>query len=326
MPKKLSDIEFAQLFQSIGPTQLSHKTGTSVRNIFERRKRLEARLGVVLTAPTTLAPRSNTTLEATGLPEGEAARSMHEDFKDGVVLIGGDGQYWPGKASTAHRALVYMAKQLKPKIIVFNGDAVDGATISRHPPIGWENLPSLADELAVVQERLGEIWHAAPKAKHIWPLGNHDARFNTRLATVASEFSGIEGTRLVHHFPDWEPCWSVFIGGERGCVIKHRFKGGIHATHNNALWAGRTLVSNHLHSLKVTPLTDYNGTRWGVDCGCLANTLGAQFNYAEDNPRNWRGGFAVLTWHKGELLWPEIVSVHDESKGLVNWRGALIRV
>jgi hypothetical protein len=170
MPKKLSDIEFAQLFQSIGPTQLSHKTGTSVRNIFERRTRLEARLGVVLTAPTTLAPRSNTTLEATGLPEGEAARSMHEDFKDGVVLIGGDGHYWPGKASTAHRAFVYMAKQLKPKIIVFNGDAVDGATISRHPPIGWENLPSLADELAVVQERLGEIWHAAPKAKHIWPL------------------------------------------------------------------------------------------------------------------------------------------------------------
>ena len=50
-------------------------------------------------------------------------------------------------------------------------------------------------------------------------------------------------------------------------VIKHRMKGGIHAAHKNTLHAGTTMVTGHLHSLKVTPFSDYNGTRWGVDTG-----------------------------------------------------------
>lgn len=322
VPSKISVEDFAAMFRRLGPGAMARKTGLTERAIFSRRNRIEKEFGIKLEPPA--VPPYEEAKKV--FPDGEDARVTIDDFRDGVVLVGGDGHYWPGKPSTAHRAFVRFARELKPKIVVLNGDAVDGASISRHPPIGWEHLPSLEDELAVVQERLGEVRFASPRARHIWPLGNHDARFNTRLAMVASEFSGIEGTRLVHHFPHWEPCWSVWIGGARGAVIKHRGKGGIHATHNNTMWAGRTLVTNHLHSLKVTPFTDYNGTRWGVDCGCLADPMGAQFNYTEDNPKNWRGGFCVLTWKGGELLWPELVSVHDEKRGLVNWRGELIKV
>jgi hypothetical protein len=100
----------------------------------------------------------------------------------------------------------------------------------------------------------------------------------------------------------------------------------MHAPHNNTLWAGRTVVTGHLHSQKVVPLTDYAGTRWGVDCGTLSHARQAQFGYSEDNPLNWRSGFAVLTWKGGELLPPELVTVWDEKKGLVWFRGELIRV
>lgn len=241
----------------------------------------------------------------------------------GVVLVGGDAHYWPGEPGTAHRAFVKFARDLKPRIVVMNGDALDGSSISAHPPIGWEHLPTLAEELATVQERLGEIRSASKGARHIWPLGNHDARFNRRLATLVPEFKGVGGTRLVHHFPDWEPCWAADVNG---AIIKHRYKGGPSAPYNNALHSGRTIITGHLHSQKVTPYTDYNGTRYGVDTGCLSPTTGPQFNYCEANPSDWRSGFVVLTWWKGQLLTPELVTVMDEAKGLVQFRGEVISV
>jgi hypothetical protein len=77
--------------------------------------------------------------------------------------------------------------------------------------------------------------------------------------------------------------------------------------------------------LKVTPFGDYRGTRWGVDTGTLAEIDGPQFlDYLEDSPVNWRSGFAVLTMKDNKLLWPELVSKHDE--GIIDFRGSLIDV
>ena len=51
------------------------------------------------------------------------------------------------------------------------GDAIDAATISRHPPIGWEKRPPLIDEIEAGQERMHEIEAAAGKARKVWTLG-----------------------------------------------------------------------------------------------------------------------------------------------------------
>lgn len=245
---------------------------------------------------------------------------------DGYVLIASDGHYWPGEPTTAHKAFVKFVKKFKPQIVVFNGDVLDAPTISRHPPIGWDHCPTLRDELDVCEERLNEIVKACPvHCKRYWPLGNHDGRFETRLAQAAPEFRGVGGMSLQDRFPDWEPCWSVFVGGDNGAVVKHRFKGGIHAAHNNTLWAGRTMITGHLHSLKVTPFSDYNGTRWGVDSGTLADPYHEAFqDYTEDSPKNWRSGFIVLTFKDGRLLWPEIC--HAVEPGIVEFRGELMKI
>jgi hypothetical protein len=246
------------------------------------------------------------------------------DFTDGQIVVFSDAHYWPGEPSTAHRALIHFCKKLKPDVVVANGDMIDGSSISRHPPIGWEDFPSMKEEFDVCRERLSEIISASPNALHYWNLGNHDARFATRLAQVASEFKGIHGTELRDHFPDWTPSWSLFVGGEKGAVIKHRFKGGQNAPFNNALWAGRSCVTGHLHSAKVVGVTDYSGTRWGVDTGCLQDPYADVFGYQEDNPRNHISGFCVLTWNDSRLLMPELVLVVEP--GLVQFRGELIRV
>src|SRR5688572_21978283 len=117
-------------------------------------------------------------------------------IRDGIVLVGSDAHYWPGKPSTAHRAFVHFSRRMGPKAVIFNGDAFDGARISRHPPIGWENRPTVAEELEVCRERLQEIAEAAHGAKKIWTLGNHDARFETRLASVVPEYANIKGFHL----------------------------------------------------------------------------------------------------------------------------------
>jgi hypothetical protein len=229
------------------------------------------------------------------------------EVQDGVVLVGSDSHYYPGIISTAHRAFVHFCKELKPAVVIKNGDEFDGATISRHPRIGWDEKPTVLQELKAVEERLQEIVDACRTKRLYWPLGNHDARYETFLAAQVPQFQGVDGFQLRHHFPEWKPCWSVWIND---VVIKHRWKGGIHATHNNTVNSGKSMVTGHLHSLKVTPWTDYNGTRYGVDCGTLAQPHGPQFNdYTEDNPVNWRSGFVL-----------------DEERGLVTFRGTVIRV
>lgn len=318
----LTDQEFINAYQHHGPEWIAHQFDIVVRTVHSRRARLEKKLGSAIVAP----GGSNAGGSRFDPPNPEKA-VQKLDIKEGVVLVGSDGHYWPGVESTAHRALVEFASSLRPRAIIFNGDALDGATISRHPPIGWEHAPSLEDELAEVRVRLGEIAAAAPKACPLyWPLGNHDGRFNTRLASLTPEFRNVPGTRLVHHFPDWTPCWAVECGGRDGAVVKHRMRGGNYAPFNNTLWAGRTMVTGHLHSQKVLPLTDYNGTRWGVDTGCIAPAVAPQFLYQECNPSNHRSGFAVLTWWKGQLLPPELLTVIDEEKGLVVWRGEVSKV
>ncbi|MCC7060981.1 MAG: hypothetical protein IT508_12195 [Burkholderiaceae bacterium] len=129
---------------------------------------------------------------------------------------------------------------------------------------------------------------------------------------------------LKDHFPEWVPCWRLDVNDD--VVIKHRYKGGVHAAHNNALHAGKTMVTGHLHSLKVSPISDYaDRPRWGVDCGTLADTNGPQFeDYLEASPTSWRSGFAVLTFKDGKLLWPEVVHKFDEDH--VEFRGDLIKV
>lgn len=310
----LNDADFIELFRANGARKTSEIIGVHERNVLSRRARLEKKLHIVINPP----------------GDGRFARHAIKEhperislkINDGVVMVGSDAHYWPDEITTAHRAFCYFANKLQPNIIIKNGDELDGSMISRHPPIGWEKRPSLIMELEAVRDRHAEIFQACKNARRIWTLGNHDGRFETRLATVAPEYARVNGIHLKDHFPEWEPCWSTWINDD--VVIKHRFKSGIHATHNNTVASGKTVITGHLHSLKVTPYTDYNGTRYGVDCGTMADPFGPQFNYMEDNPRNWRSGFIVLTFSDGMLLWPEVVSVIDEDR--VQFRGEIFKV
>jgi hypothetical protein len=314
----VSDQEFLELWATHqSAKKIAKVLDCAITGVHARRRRLEGKYGKTLQAK---APQAQFYKH---LSPQEHPHRKHLECGTGKVIVFSDAHFWPGVRTTAFRALLQFARELKPDAIVNNGDAFDGASISRFPRIGWDSKPSVIEELHACRDRLMEIQSASGHARLFWPLGNHDARFETRLAANAPQYEGVHGFHLKDHFPAWVPCWSLWINGD--VVIKHRLRGGVHAVRNNTLNAGKTTVTGHLHQLKVTPLDDYSGTRWGVDTGTLADPRGPQFvDYLEDSFVDWRSGFVVLTFWKGRLLWPEIVSVIDETH--VDFRGHVIEV
>ena len=302
MQPKVSEDEFIAVWRRLQSAALVAKElDISVRNVQSRRKRIEERRGVAL--------NSNDKRSPTFLRREHAPR-VDCDMENGVIIVGSDAHYWPGQISTAHKAFVQVIKDLKPELVVMNGDLFDGARISRYPQSAWIKLPTVKEELDAVAERLHEIKTAAGSGKTWWCLGNHDMRFDAKLANNASEFEGVPGFTLGDHFPGWNISISLFVN--QSLMIKHRFRNGTHATWNNTLYSGVSMCTGHLHRLQATILNDYGGTRWGIDCGTLGETEGDHMHYGEDNPTNHCSGFAVLTIVDGQLLHPEFCVVIGE--------------
>lgn len=310
MTKTCSDDEFIECWlQNKGyVTQISKEMGIDHRSCYSRRRNIEKKRGIVLPSGSR-RPDCTKTKEYV---EKYGAR-IKLTIKEGMAVIFGDAHYWPGDKPIAHAALIRFIKKYKPQYIICNGDMFDGARISRHAPTGWSHMPDVRDEIEYCQQMASEIEEAAPKkAKLIWCMGNHDTRFSAKLASMAPEYVGVHGTDLTDHFPAWNFAWSAEINDD--VMVKHRYHNGLHATWNNTLKSGRSMFTNHLHRLMVTPLTDYNGRRYGVDCGTLSDFGPAEqkFIYGEDNPFNWASGFAVATFRNGKLLPPELVIVQDK--------------
>jgi hypothetical protein len=287
---------------------------TGIPNVYARRRAIEKKgLGARLTSA---GDAGHSGRGDAGTVANDYLQRITLDGFTGTAVVFSDCHYWPGQgASIAHQALVEVAKELRPNLLIGNGDLFDGAKLSRFPRNGWEYQPKVKDELEEAKERLGEI--RPGRARRIRTIGNHCIRFDRHLAMQAGDMEGIFGTRLADHLPAWEECVSVFVNGHT--MIKHRFNGGIHAAYNNTLKAGTNIVTGHTHALEVKPWGDYRGRRYGVQTGAIADVDGPQFSYTEDAPTAWCSGFAVLTFDKdGRLLMPELCEVIE---GVAYFRG-----
>lgn len=321
---KLTDEQFIAAWRELGsPSAVANKFQMQIRGVAARRRTVETRYGIKLEATTHYRHSPDFQQAVEPLRSYIAPSRSNWDIKDGMCLVGSDFHLWPGQQGPMLRAFRHFISELQPKGVILNGDILDFPTISRHPPLGWERLPTAQEEIEYAQEYLhGLVKAAGRKALRAWTLGNHDARFEMRLAASAPQFVKVHGIHLHDHFPDWPRAMQVWINDL--VVVKHRYKGGIHAAWNNVVHSGKTTVTGHLHSGQVRPFTDFNGTRYGVDAGCIADIYSPQFEYLEGNPRNWVSSFAVLTFHKGKLLFPELVTLWSENE--VQFRGKIWRV
>ena len=315
----LTDDQFIAEWHKIGsPEIFAAKHGMAIRSVYNRRRSIEARQKIAL--PTLNDTRYNPLKKLQQTP-GHARRGI--EMEKGRVVVFSDAHFWPGDYTTAYKALLMIIKEFKPKVVVANGDVFDGSQASRHARIGWEKSPTVKEELEACKEMLEGIEKAAIGAELVWTMGNHDARFETFLSAQTGMYEGVSGFTLKEHFPLWKPCWSYWVN-EDTC-IKHRWKGSFGAGRANALNSGVNMVTGHTHNLAVQPITDYNGTRYGVQTGTLADPNGEQFmGYTEDNPKDWRSGFALLSWERGRLMLPELIQVFDDEH--FEFRGCLNKV
>jgi predicted phosphodiesterase len=305
MKAKVSDDEFIRLFQEHGsPKKVADILGIAEKSVYSRRDRVMRATGISL---------DSFAAKQTSIGKATIRRNeIHFEVCGQTILVASDCHYWPGESTVAHKAFIKLCKQMKPAAIVLNGDVFDGARVSRHDPLYRNETPTVRQELEVCQDRLGEIEKASHNSTLFWLYGNHDTRLWRYMRINAPECEGAFGADLFDYFPGWNCGYVMHINNNT--VIKHRWHNGIHATYNNVLKGGRSIVTGHLHRLQVSAWADYNGRRYGVDTGTLAEPQGEQFAYLEGNPVPWASGFAVLTFDKdGMLLPPELCEVIGET-------------
>ena len=283
------------------PTYVAKELGMDVTTVYKRRTAIQKKLGITL--PSFAAKQES--VVKTIIPDNK--RILSHQVDNGRVFVASDCHYWPGEVTVAHKAFIALLTEFKPQTVILNGDVFDGSRISRHEPLMGTNPPTPKQEIEACQDRLDEIRNASKNARCFWTFGNHDVRLHRYIAVNAPELSDFQG--LFDYFPGWHTGWRVDINDD--VVVKHRWHNGQHATYNNTLKSGRSIVTGHLHKLQVYPWSDYDGRRYGVDTGTLAEPYGDQFTYTECNPVNWCSGFAVLTFNNGKLLPPELCEVID---------------
>ena len=315
-------MEFIQLWGQLqSATKIAEHLGIHNRAVHLRRRWIEKQYNVALSA----SDHRGAYYDKNRPKSFSPLKQIELGILDGTVIVFSDAHFIPAQRTTAFKGLLWAIQEFKPKAVICNGDAFDGASISRHD-VTDQPQTSVIQELKACQGALGEIEETAKAARHNVKLcftwGNHDIRFGNRLAQHAPQFKDVVGFKLTDHIPNWDFCWAVWPTDS--VIVKHRYKGGVHAAHNNTVNAGVSIVTGHLHSLKVTPFSDYNGCRYGVDTGTLAETDGPQFTYAEINPSNHRSGFAVLNFFNGHLLLPELAQKFDEDQ--IMFRGDVIDV
>jgi hypothetical protein len=334
----LSDEEFiAKWREHPSPAAISKATGVNVRNIMARRRSIEVRYNIKLeTDPTYKQNRNKELAEKAKIEREKREEKLKErleatqhsvrrgmELEKGRVIIFSDAHF-TDETTTGFKALLKFIEHFKPKAIVCNGDAFDGAVLSRFPSINYDRKPSVLDELKYCKTHLEAIEKVKPAGcRLIWTLGNHDMRYEAALVARAPEFSGVDGFNLKYHFPNWETCWSFWVNDDT--VIKHRHKGGRYAGYNNVQASFCNIFTGHTHVLTCSPISTFDQkTYWGVQTGTLADINNESFQYTEDNAKDWRQGFILASWERGQLLMPEMVMTYGDDE--VMFRGEILAV
>lgn len=316
MPLKISEEEFITAWMaSQSPVAVSQKLGIDIRSVYRRRNAL-VKKGYDL--PTYILPNQmRKFIQHDTAPQVHFEKTRNIELKDGTVIIFSDPHFYPDSNTIAQAAILTLIKDLKPKVVLCGGDALDGTQISRHDPTrGWHSPPSIREQLECMMLSMTEIKKAAKGAITYMTLGNHDARLSRYLAVNAPYSENLPGTRLEDYIPSWALSWTVTINKQ--LVMRHRNLGGM--LHLQAQKAGCHYAHGHLHKLGFSITPQYGRHLYSIDCGSFADPQSDAFDYMEGAPPHIQG-FVVLTYKNGNLLMPEFCYIIN---GVAFFRGSIV--
>jgi len=157
-----SDVEFIKLwgeFQSAA--KIAQHLNIATRAVFLRRRWIEEHYKIKLGASDFRGAKYDAARPKSFSP----LKQVDLGILDGTVIVFSDAHFIPGQRSTAFKGLLWAIQEFKPKAVICNGDAFDGASISRHD-VTDQPQTSVIQELKACQGALGEIEEAAKAARH----------------------------------------------------------------------------------------------------------------------------------------------------------------
>jgi len=170
-------MEFIQLWGQLqSATQIAKHLGINNRAVHLRRRYIEKTYNMSLIASDHRGAQYDKNKPKSFSP----LKQINLGILDGTVIVFSDAHFIPAQRTTAFKGLLWAIQEFKPKAVICNGDAFDGASISRHD-VTDQPQTSVIQELKACQGALGEIEEVAKAARHNVKLcftwGNHDIRF-----------------------------------------------------------------------------------------------------------------------------------------------------
>jgi hypothetical protein len=153
---KCTEAHFIKLFKELkSPTAVAKVLGVTPRSVEARAQRIRF-LGEQLPVESKNSVHH----------ENRYSKAISQiEISDGYILIGSDAHIWDTNWTCAQRAFIQFAKDLKPHTVILNGDVFDGASVSRHASIGWEQSPTVKQELESAVEFCDQVLKASPNSK-----------------------------------------------------------------------------------------------------------------------------------------------------------------
>lgn len=204
----------------------------------------------------------------------------------------------PFQDKAALRKVVLLTRQERPTHIVQIGDLLDQYVFSRYSRT--HNLLTPEDEIKKALSQAGQLWKAlqkaAPKAKCIQLLGNHDVRVQKRVMERLPELQSLFSLKKLYTFPKVHT-----LKSDRdfkvidGVVYTHGWlsKSLDHAKHFN-----KPTVHGHRHK----PAIETQGQLWSMDVGFLGDERQLPFGYTMSKLTNWRMAVGIVENAKPRLI------------------------
>lgn len=211
----------------------------------------------------------------------------------GTIFALGD-VHFPFVNKKALKWAIKRIKTLQPEYVVQVGDLNDQYCFSRFAKKVNIMTPKAELDLArkMGEEMWAEIRAAAPKAKCIQLLGNHDIRIEKVLEGKAPELDFVTDWRRLYKFDGvttyYDPREEVFIGD---VCLMHGYMGhGKHALNNLC-----PTIIGHLHAPSIRYFNSRRGLFWEANAMFLGDTDSPAFAYTNQKLlTGWANGVCVV--------------------------------
>ena len=226
-----------------------------------------------------------------------AAASPKASSERGLSLLVPD-VHIPYEDPSAWSLLLAVARSAEWKNLVVLGDFADCYSVSQH-----EKSPSrtsrIADELAVVSERLRELEAASGSARRIYCEGNHEARLSKYIARQAGALHGLRGlsyqeiVELPSNGWQWVPYYQSIRIGDLD-VTHDVGRVGINSVRQSRLAHGASIAIGHVHRMGLEVERTQSGhTYLGAAFGWLGSASAIDYMHRGKASTQWVHGCGV---------------------------------